>query len=191
MIDQSVPDDPVVNETVKRWTSFTDSTLIEMGYHPNDTIMLAKDPLDGTEAAVRNYPGKFTRLIADAIFSCDSTADFALYNSGSLRGDEQLQGYVQQVDILRALPYGGPVTVMNLRGDIVEKILNTGTGKSKNTGAYLQLSQVQLKSGTGKKPQWYIKGRLLNNHKIYKVLVSQYVAMGKEKGLAFFGNYQY
>ena len=191
MIDQTVPNDPAVYATVNRWTRFTDSTLNAMGYQPNDTIMFAKDPLDGTEAAVRNYPGKFTTLIADAIFSCDSTADFALYNSGSLRGDEQLQGVVQQVDILRALPYGGPVTIMNLRGDIVEKILNIGTGKAKNTGAYLQLSQVKLKKEAGNKSQWYIKGKALNKNKIYKVLVAQYVAMGKEKGLSFVGNYQY
>lgn len=192
MIDETVPLDPTVNATVKKWVTFTDSTLRAMGYDPTDSLMFAKVPLDGREEEIRNRPTNYTKLIGDAIYSCDSTVDLALYNSGSLRIDDQLQGIVTQYDILRSLPFGGGMVIMQLPGDIVQKILTTGTTTNKNSGGYLQLSQAQLRTvPKSKKSQWTIKGIPLSPKKVYKLLVPEFVAKGNESNLGFLRNYGY
>ena len=61
-------------------------------------------PLDGRDQSVRTGSTNLGFLIADAMKSVDPHAQIALMNSGSIRLDDQISGFVQQRDILATLP---------------------------------------------------------------------------------------
>jgi len=192
MVDKTVPSDESVNERVKYWGSLADTILMKMGYHPNEVLFTATTPLDGRERSIRNSKTNYTRMIADALWYADTTVDVALYNSGSLRVDDELMGDVTEYDVLRSLPFGGPMVVMNLKGDVLENMLNIGTEKNKNEGGYLQVRNAVI-AGKDKfgKDKWIINGGVAQDHLTYKVLMPEYVAMGNERNLEFLRHFDY
>lgn len=192
LINNSIPSDEAVNKSVQYWGALADSILIQMGYHPNEVLMTAGKPLDGRESMIRNGQTNYTRLIADALWHADTSVDVALYNSGSLRLDDELMGEVTEYDVLRSLPFGGAMAVMNLKGTTLDSVLNTGTQKNKNEGGYLQLrNAVHVGKNKQGRDKWLIKGNPLQGNKTYRVLMPEFVAMGKEKNLEFLRNYDY
>lgn len=192
MINKSIPTDEEVNKRVQYWAALADSIMIGMGYHPNEVLMTATKPLDGRESSIRNGKTNYTRLIADALWYSDTTLDMALYNSGSLRVDDELMGEVTEYDVLRSLPFGGSMVVMTLKGDILDSVLNIGTQKNKNEGGYLQLrNAINLGKDKQGKDKWLINGNVSRNDHFYSVLMPEFVAMGKEKNLEFLSHYDY
>ncbi len=192
LIDESVAYDPTVNKLVDKWKNFADSSMNAMGYKPYDSLMYAAVPLDGRESEVRNYATNYSKLIAQALFFCDTTVDLALYNSGSLRVDDQLKGTVTQYDVLRSLPFGGGLVVMNLKGPVLEQLLTTGRVKNKNTGGYLQLANASwVTSSDLKTGNWFIGNKLLDSNRTYKILLPEFVAQGNESNLEFLKKYTF
>lgn len=192
MIDESVTYDPTVNKLVDKWKNFADSSMKAMGYKPYDSLMYAAVPLDGRESEVRNYATNYTKLIADALFFCDTTVDMALYNSGSLRVDDQLKGTVTQYDVLRSLPFGGSLVTMYLKGAELEQLLTTGRVKNKNMGGYLQLANASwVTSSHFKTGNWFIGNKLLDSNRTYKIILPEFVAQGNESNLEFLKKHTY
>jgi len=192
VVDKATPSDEAVNKRVQYWSMLADSVLVTMGYHPNQALLMAKTPLDGRESSIRNGPTNYTRLIADALWYADTTSEVVLYNSGSLRVDDELTGEVTEYDVLRSLPFGGPMVVMNVKGDILDSVLTIGTINNKNEGGYLQLRGV-VAAGKNKqgRTKWLVAGHSIQDQRTYKVLLPEFVALGKEKNLGFLRNYDY
>lgn len=192
MVDETVAIDPDADKLVQKWVQFTDSTLRKMGYDPADSLLFARQPLDGRESEIRNHATNYTKLIADAIYNCDSTVDLALYNSGSLRVDDQLSGTVTQYDVLRSLPFGGSLVTMNLPGGVLRKLLTVGTTLNRNSGGYLQLAKAEFRRGLNGKPgMWLINRKPLDDRKTYRVLLPEFVARGNEFNLGFMNQFTY
>ncbi|MEP7375918.1 MAG: bifunctional metallophosphatase/5'-nucleotidase [Chitinophagaceae bacterium] len=192
MIDESVAFDPAVDAVVQGWMQFADSAMIDMGYDPYDSLLFTKTPLDGRESEIRNHVTNYTQLISNALYSCDSSVDMALYNSGSLRVDDQLKGVITQYDVLRSLPFGGGLVIMHLKGDVLEKVLTIGTITNKNSGGYLQMARASFrKPARTKKGQWYIGNKLLDKKRMYKIILPAYVAQGNESNLEFLKQFTY
>ena len=194
LVNKTTPTDEDVDKRVQYWTTLADSILVAMGYHPNQALLMATKPLDGRESSIRNGKTNYTRLIADALWYADTTNDVVLYNSGSLRVDDELMGEVTEYDVLRSLPFGGPMVVMNMKGDVLEKLLNIGTRINRNEGGYLQVRNAVF-AGKDKqgKDKWMTTGRtgVIQDHLTYKVLMPEFVALGKEKNLDFLSQYDY
>lgn len=192
MINESIPFDPAVDAVVHRWMQFADSAMKHMGYNPDDSLLFAKVPLDGRESEIRKGVTNYTQMISNALYNCDNSVDMALYNSGSLRVDDQLKGVITQYDVLRSLPFGGGLVIMHLKGDVMEKMLTIGTTTNKNSGGYLQFARAAFRKPAGaKKGQWYIGNKILDKKRMYKILLPEFVAKGKEANLGFLAQYTY
>jgi 2',3'-cyclic-nucleotide 2'-phosphodiesterase (5'-nucleotidase family) len=66
------------------------------------------------------------------------SADVSLFNSGSIRVDDVLQLPVTQYDIIRALPFGGGIREVDMKGSLLKKILDAGR-KTGVTGAFYSI----------------------------------------------------
>ena len=55
-------------------------------------------------------------------------AEIGIFNAGSIQIDDVIPvGRLTEYDVIRLLPYGGPLMEINMRGDIVERALLAGT----------------------------------------------------------------
>ena len=105
-------------------------------------------------------------------FAYDDAVDCALVNGGSIRIDDELKGAVTAVDIFRVLPYGGPVLKVDLKGNLLKKVLDYGVSAA-GTGAYLQKYNAEKVGGV-----WKVQGKTINPNKTYTVAFSDYLLKG-------------
>jgi 2',3'-cyclic-nucleotide 2'-phosphodiesterase (5'-nucleotidase family) len=173
--------DAAVDAVVQKWEQFARECMISQGYEPEERIYYTQTPLDGTEASVRYGETNLGKLIALAFEKAAPTADVALFNSGSIRLDDKLSGYVRQKNILATLPFGGELMQGPIKGSELKKLLDTGLAESlKGNGAYLQLGSIK-KEGNA----YLIKGKALDLEKTYQVALPGFLAGGGETALSF------
>ena len=183
-IDDSIVEDAEVKQVVDKWVNISNESMAAMGYTPNEVVMTTSDTLDGRESSIRYKPTNYPIMTAESFLFAVPDADLAVFNSGSIRLDDQLTGTITEYDILRSFPFGGGVSIVNLKGNVIERILETGTVTNVGIGGYLQLANAEKKADG-----WYIKQEKLSTSKSYKLVLPQFVMNGGEKNLEFLANY--
>lgn len=184
-INDSIEEDLEVKAVVDKWTKIGDESMAVMGYTPNEKVMTTTDTLDGRESSIRYRPTNYPIMTAESFLFAAPQADLAIFNSGSIRLDDQLISLVTEYDILRSFPFGGGIALVDIQGDVIERILETGTITNVGIGGYLQLANAEKKGD-----DWYIKGTRLSRTKTYKLALPDFVMSGKEANLDFIGDYQ-
>jgi 5'-nucleotidase/UDP-sugar diphosphatase len=135
-IDRSIKDQPRTAAEVKKWTDLAYRAFREQGFDPAEVIKVVDRPLRGTEAAVRNGPTTLTDLICDAMRH-EAGTEIAILNAGSIRIDDVLiPGPVTQLDVIRVLPFGGPVVRATVTGALLSRVLAIGQ-RNKGSGGFL------------------------------------------------------
>jgi len=109
-------------------------------------------------------------------YGFEDTVDCALVNGGSIRIDDQLTGDINSLDIFRVLPFGGGILKVDITGDLLKQVLDTGVTKA-GTGAYLQRYDVEYDSVS---KLWMIQDKPLDTEKTYKVAFSDYLLKGRD-----------
>lgn len=182
-ITNLLPEDQKVAEVVEKWENFADECMEQQNYNPNDTIYNAAIPLDGRDESTRYHPTNLGQIIADAMQKVEVGAELAFFNSGSIRLDDQLSGFVLQRHILGTLPFGGGVVQGVMKGDSLRKFLDAGLAESiKGNGAYQQYSSNLTIPEPG---TYYIDGEPLDGSRSYSVVAPSFLAEGGEPALQF------
>lgn len=173
-IDEKVPSNTKVKAIVGKWTSLLDEKIKEIIKDPNEVIYTAASPLDGTDSASRSIQTNLGDIITEAMaWAYNNKVDAALVNGGSIRVDDMLPAAITPMDIFRALPFGGGVLKVDLKGNLLKEVLDYGESK-KGEGAYLQRYNItQNQQGN-----WVIGGKPINPNKIYTVAFSDYLLKG-------------
>ena len=184
-IDETIAEDPTVKKVVDKWVNISNESMANMGYQPDEIVMVTKDTLDGRESSIRYKPTNYPIMTAESFLFVAPEADLAIFNSGSIRLDDILTGTITEYDILRSFPFGGGISLVDLQGDVVERVLETGTITNIGIGGYLQLANAEKRNDG-----WYIKGEKLSASKTYKMALPQFVMGGGEANLEFLKNYQ-
>lgn len=181
-ITDAIPSDPAMDALVKKWEAFGDECMKQQGYAPYDSIGFAFTPLDGRDGSMRYGQTNLGFLICDAFRQADTKSDLAIMNSGSVRIDDQIAGFVVQKHILACLPFGGDIKRGQILGDSLRKILDTGLDpKLDGNGAHLQYSSNLTRSGS----TYTLNGKPLDGKKLYTLTLPGFLADGGEKPLAF------
>jgi 5'-nucleotidase len=183
-IDDSIADDVETQKIVRSWEQKVGGIIENMGYNPDNEILVTKTPLICTESKIRSEPTNFGILTAKAFEKVMPDADAFLLNSGSMRLDDNLNGVITEYDILRVYPYGGPITSVAMSGETLEKVLTIGLETNRGEGGYFQTWKVG-KSPDGK---WLINKKPINSTKTYKVMMPEFLASGKEANLEMLGD---
>lgn len=181
-IDESIPQDSAVAVVVKKWDDIMDIALKKVGMDRNDVVTQLSEPLDGRESTMRNGRSNLGDLIAKAMTaSASKPVDCSVFNSGSVRIDDQLSGRITQLDIMRILPFGGKIAEVALKGRLLERILETGI-KNKGNGGFLQWDKIRHGEA---KNEWFINGKLLDVNQDYYIAIPKFIMEGKETNLGY------
>jgi 5'-nucleotidase len=180
-LDEAVALDSATNAVVNRWSAIADSSYGTLGFNARQIVLASGDSLDGRESEVRYRSTALTRLITDAMsFACPK-ADAVLLNSGSIRVDDIMYPPISQFDILRALPFGGPIREVDMKGRLLLQVLEAGA-RNQGNGGFLQDGRVQFNSVTN---TWMVGGHALDIRETYRVALSDFLLTGRETNLGF------
>jgi len=185
-IDDQIPDDPATEKVVNKWSGNVNSILEGMGYQPSRKLMVADTPLECTEAKVRTRQTNFGSLATKAMANALPGGDIYMLNSGSMRLDDDISGTVVEYDVLRTFPFGGGIVKMELKGDVVNELLNTGLFTNRGEGGYMQVFKVD-----GDKDNWTVNAEPLDFSKTYSVVLPEFVAEGREANLGMLADYSF
>ena len=182
-ITDKIIDDPQVAATVDKWQTIQNDQISEVVVNPDEVIYTAIEPLDGREISVRNKQTNLAGLISAGMSAASKLpAACAIFNGGAIRLDDQLTGDITAVDIFRAMPFGGSIWEIDLKGDILKRALDAGL-ENAGIGGYLQWHNIEYIEG-GK--SWKVSGEPLDVVKTYHIIASDYLSSGKEQRLDFF-----
>lgn len=180
-LDEHIIKDGETEKEVRKWKDIETSIVRAMGFDPEEVLMNLPEPYDAREVSIRNKQCAFGTMIAKAMSKAFPGSDCALTNSGGVRVDDMLSNSLSQYDILRSLPYGGPVLLAEVKGDVLQQVLEAGE-KNMGSGGYLQRDRTEK----NKEGIWFVGSEKLDVSKTYKVAVNDYLISGKEKNLSFF-----
>ena len=119
-VDSTVMPDPAVAAAVKEWEDKAYASFRAIGLEPEEVIYHTKEPLDGTEASVRFKQTNLGNLIAQSMLAASPNAAAAVFNSGSIRIDDMIDGVMTQLDVIRTLPFGGKLCEVDLSGALLK-----------------------------------------------------------------------
>ena len=88
-------------------------------------------------------------------------------------------GPITEYDIIRILPFGGDITVVDMSGELLAQVLTTGQ-TNQGSGGFLQTANV-----AGEPGNWLIQDQPLNPSEVYRVAISNFLLTGQEANLGF------
>jgi 2',3'-cyclic-nucleotide 2'-phosphodiesterase (5'-nucleotidase family) len=172
-IDENIKADPEIDKIVQKWQVILNEQVQSVVDNPAEVIYVAKEPLEAREAQIRSEQTNMGSIIAKAMWQ-ETKADCAVFNSGSVRIDDQLLGDITPIDIFRTLPYGGAIFTIKVKGEFLQEILDFGEEHS-GKGAYLQRANV-LWDAPNK--TWIVAGKPLDKDKKYEVAITDFLLTG-------------
>jgi 5'-nucleotidase len=179
-LDESMPLDAETEVLVKQWQQQAFDLFKQQGFDPEHIVCHTKEALDGLEASVRNHSTALTDVIAKAFLHAYKEADLSLYNGGSIRIDDIIPaGAITEYDVIKIMPFGGNVYLVQLSGDTLEKALNANK-QNQGKGSFLHFANVSQNNG-----QWLINKQTIDTKKFYKVVLPDFLVEKGDKGLAF------
>jgi 5'-nucleotidase len=180
-ITQAIPEDFTVRETINEWLEKGYQAFRDNGFNPAQVIATLTESLDGLDSRIRHQPTNLTTLLTQFLLNEVENADLAILNSGAIRIDDVIEpGPITQYDILRLLPFPGLVMAVEMKGSLLEQVLNQGT-ENKGTGGYLQTANVRRDIHNN----WMIGDRPLDPNQTYTVVLPQFLVQGREQNLDF------
>ena len=172
-VNKSIRSEPKVERIVNKWTDLLNQQLKEIVDQPDEIIYNPQYPLDGTDTSSRSIQTNLGQLITKAMaHSYQGKVNASITNGGSIRVDDMLEGPISAKDIFRVLPFGGTVLKVDLKGDLLKKVVDYGEAK-KGTGAYLQRDNIS-QDGSG----WLIDGKPIVDNKTYTVAFTDFLLKG-------------
>jgi len=181
MLDESVTFDTHTEAVVKKWTDIANQNYASLGFDARMVLIASGDSLDGRETEARSKPTNLTKIIVTAMAEAAPESVISITNAGSIRVDDILYPPITQYDILRSLPFGGPIREAEIKGSLLLQILEAGN-RNHRTGGYLYYHPLQFDSTVHK---WILHGDVINPEKIYRVAFSDFLITGREANLEF------
>lgn len=186
MLDETMGQDSLTSEVVKKWTDIANENYSSLGFDAMKVVIASGDSLDGRETETRSVGTNLTELIPLAMADACPEAVAAIVNAGSIRLDDILYPPITQYDILRTLPFGGGIREADLKGSLLLQVLDAGE-KNRGTGGFLHYSSIQYRpsSNDPTRGEWIIRDQKIDSGKVYRVAFSDFLLTGKEANLGF------
>lgn len=188
-VDHTIAEDSATAAVVRAWTARAYEGFRAQGFDPDEVVATLPGPLDGRESSIRYRQTNMGATVAQAMLAAATKATVAIFNSGSIRLDDELRGTITQYDVIRTLPFGGKIVEVEMKGSLLQRVLEAGQ-RNVGRGGYLQYQGVEqnLAEGAmaGGSSQWRIAGKPLDAARNYWVIVSDYLFSGREQGIEFF-----
>jgi 2',3'-cyclic-nucleotide 2'-phosphodiesterase (5'-nucleotidase family) len=181
-INEMVAIDSSTNVVVQRWVNIAEKSYASLGFDAKKIVLREGEPLDGRESEIRSKSTNLTVKIVEAMAKAAPLAEIAILNAGSVRVDDVLNMPVTQYDIIRSLPFGGSIREVDMKGRLLNKILDQGV-KNKGIGGYLHSDSRLQYDGDVK--QWKLRNQVIDPEKSYRVAISDFLLTGGESNLDY------
>ena len=181
MLDEKISLDSSASLVVKKWSDIASANYATLGFDAGKIVLSKGDSLDGRESEVRSRSTNFTKIIVEAMADATPQADVSIMNGGSIRLDDILYPPITQYDIIRSLPYGGPIREAELKGSLLKQVLDSGIA-NRGVGGFLHYYPVEYDPTN---QVWMLKGDSIQTEKVYRVAFSDFLVTGREAGLSF------
>lgn len=181
-IDDTIAEEPKTKAVVDKWLGQVYGLMTDMGYDAERVVMTMDEPLVCKEYLIRTSQTNYGQLTMASIARAFPDGDLYALNSGSMRLDDNLFNTVTEYDVLRTFPYGGNFVTLEMPGDMVSKLLQTGMKTNYGEGGYLQLLGNNAE-GTA------LNGKAIVSTQTYKVVMPAFMAGGNEANLEFLKDY--
>jgi 2',3'-cyclic-nucleotide 2'-phosphodiesterase (5'-nucleotidase family) len=180
-INEKVPVDGATQAVVDKWNKISNENFASIGFDAHAVVLKDGEPLDGRESEVRSRPTSLTRLVVKAMEWAAPEADAAIVNSGSIRVDDILTMPITQYDFLRALPFGGSLAEVEMKGALLRQILTTGE-ENRGIGGFLQYSEkISGSAHNG----WIINKMPISDSANYRIVLTDFLLTGGEANLDY------
>jgi 2',3'-cyclic-nucleotide 2'-phosphodiesterase (5'-nucleotidase family) len=120
--------------------------------------------------------------VAKAMQAATPQADVVVMNAGSIRVDDIIPMPVTEYDIIRAMPFGGGIREVDMKGSLLAKVLDQGR-KNVGIGGYLIYNDDVSYDATTQ--SWKVRGTPIDEAKTYRVALTDYLLSGKEANMNF------
>ncbi|MFN0175433.1 MAG: bifunctional metallophosphatase/5'-nucleotidase [Saprospiraceae bacterium] len=181
-VNSSISDHPATAAVIAKWEKIKNESLSSSGFNANAVVTKLEKPLDCRETIIRHSQAPVGTMVTEAMLAVSRTkTECAVLNSGSIRVDDVLSGTLTELDIVRMLPFGGGITEVEMKGSLLRKTLEAGL-TNKGNGGYLQVNQARRDEASGK---WFIGANALDDNKIYRVTLPDFLLSGNESNMAF------
>ena len=148
----------------------------------NQIIFNNGETLTSNREIIRREESKLGDLCADA-FRQKSDADIAIVNAGSLRADLP-EGAVTERDIIEMFPFGNTLTVTEIDGKTIRKILEHSVSNYPDTfGGFLSVSGLTFSFDSSKPAgerveEVFVNDEVLDDEKIYTLATTDFLSLG-------------
>lgn len=182
-ITDAIGEDAAVAAAVTGWRDKAFEGFRQEGFEPLRVVATTTMDLDGREGAVRTRCTSLARLIGAGMVRAVPGASAAMFNSGSIRLDDELKaGPITEYDVLRILPFPGTLSLVRMRGSLLANVLRVGRSLQ-GTGGFLQTFGVAPDAGSG----WTIAGKPLVENAEYPIAINDFLLSGRQTGMEFLG----
>jgi 5'-nucleotidase len=180
-ITDAIEEDPAVKGEVERWLNLAFAGYIRDGFSPRELVATIAEPLDAREASIRARSTNMTDLMLAAMKREAPDAQVGLFNAGSLRIDDVVPaGPVTQYDIIRILPFGGPLVRVDVSGRVLAQAVSIGR-RNFGIGGY-----IHTFGATVGNEGVLVNGQPVDPARMYRVVTTDFLLTGREANLAFF-----
>ncbi|MEI6948759.1 bifunctional metallophosphatase/5'-nucleotidase [Paraflavisolibacter sp. H34] len=180
-LDEKVPLDSATTVVVNKWMDIAAQNFGSLGFDARKVVLAGGNALDGRETSVRGGSTDLTRLVVAALADAAPQADVVLMNAGSIRVDDYLHPPITQYDILRTMPFGGGLRLVDMKGALLLQTLQQGR-KNKDTGGFLHFNDALTVDAAG---TWKLKGAPLEAESTYRVALTDFLLTGMEANMDF------
>lgn len=186
MLDETVMLDSSTDAVVKKWADIANQNYSSLGFDARKIVLASGDSLDGRETETRAGSTNLTTLIPMAMAEACPESIISIINAGAIRLDDILFPPITQYDILRTLPFGGPIREADIKGSLLLQTLEAGE-KNRGTGGFLHYYPIQYRplQSDPTQGEWVLNEQPVDTAKIYRVAFSDFLITGKEANLGF------
>ena len=186
MLDNMVFPDSTTDAVVKKWTEIAIQNYTSLGFDANKVVIAAGDSLDGRETETRSGITNLTEMIPKAMSAACPQSVISIMNAGSIRVDDILYPPITQYDILRTLPFGGPIRETEIKGSLLLEVLEAGE-RNRGSGGFLHYYPIQNRplQSDPTRGEWILNDQPIDTAKIYRVAFTDFLITGKEANLGF------
>lgn len=179
-INEELELDHPTNIVVEKWVNIANENYSSLGFDAEHIVIEKSEPLEGREIIIRSQPSNLTELVVHGVKAASPLSDVVLVNAGAIRVDDILHAPVSQYDILRAMPFGGEIREVEMKGSLLTKVLDIGESNKGNGGYLLRNSNVKKMED-----QWVIGEHRIDNSQVYRVAMLGFLLTGMEANLGF------
>lgn len=173
-LDESIPQNPELEKIANNYQHQMEQTLAK-----NITVL----PYDLDRGSHLQTESVIGNLITDAYQSYFKT-DFAMMNAGGIRA-EQLKKTVTLKEIYSILPFDNQVGVVELSGEEIKELIQTGLKNYTNLGGeFVQVSGLSYRlikpsdSKSATLEEVWVNGKPIDSQKKYSIAMPSYIIQG-------------